>query len=366
MKLTGNQVFWMIMIMDLGMTLMMTLSPSLQAAKQDAWMSILVAGCISLLIAILAAKLSNLYPDQTLVQFSQTILGKWLGKIVIILYCVQWYTIIPIVLRQFNDLIESMLLPSTPKTIIISIMILLVVYAVYSGGIDGIGRYSEIMGPIVLLMVFAVWVASFNNIRWDNLMPFYADSGIKAILYGGLAPASYLGHAVEYTMLASFQKVPRKGTPYLYWAVIVADFCVLASMFMVILTVGASVSQKMWYPFFEMTKKISLFMFIENLDPFIVLIWLFSVFIKLSIYLWVTCYGTAQFLQMKNWKTLIWFVAPITVLFSLIPKNVSQATTNYLLHYWVPVVLPVNMIGLPLLMLIVGKIRQKKNPSPTS
>ncbi|MDF2652572.1 MAG: hypothetical protein K0Q73_8377, partial [Paenibacillus sp.] len=41
-------------------------------------------------------------------------------------------------------------------------------------------------------------------------------------------------------------------------------------------------------------------------------------------------------------------------------QNVSEATGSYLNHYCVPFVLPVNMIGLPLLLLIVGKIRQKK------
>ncbi len=47
MKVSGIQVFWMITIMDIGMTLLMTFTPGLQAAKQDAWVSMLVAGCIA-------------------------------------------------------------------------------------------------------------------------------------------------------------------------------------------------------------------------------------------------------------------------------------------------------------------------------
>ncbi|WP_233568188.1 hypothetical protein [Cohnella faecalis] len=45
--------------------------------------------------------------------------------------------------------------------------------------------------------------------------------------------------------------------------------------------------------------------------------------------------------------------------FALIPTTVGQATANYLFNYWVPFALPVNMFGLPLLLLLVGKIRQK-------
>jgi spore germination protein KB len=359
MKITGNQIFWMIMTMNLGMTIMMTLTSGFQAAKQDTWMSILVAGGIAVLIAVVSTKLAKLHPDQTLIQFSQTILGTWLGKIVCIVYLVEWYTIIPIVLRQFGDVIQMMLLPTTPRIVIISTMLLVVVYATYSGGIDGIGRYSEILGPLVILMVLVVLVASLTNIRWEHLMPVYADSGIKAIMKGALPSASYLGHTVEYIMLASFLHEPPKGAPYAYKAVITASVCVWISTIMIILTLGANLASKMWYPFFEMTKKIYLFTLIENLDALVVVIWLFSVFVKLAVYLFVACYGTAQFFQIGNWKNFIWFVAPISAIYALFPKNIVQATSNYMLHYWIPVVLMANMIGLPLLMLIVSTVRQR-------
>jgi spore germination protein KB len=123
MKVTGIQVFWIIMCMDLGMTLVMTLSPSLEAAKQDAWLSIIVAGLIALLVALLATRAAHLYPGQTLIEYSETILGAWLGKAVVITYLVQWYTIIPIVLSQFTDLVQIMLLQGTPREAVALLMV---------------------------------------------------------------------------------------------------------------------------------------------------------------------------------------------------------------------------------------------------
>ncbi|MFC5468873.1 endospore germination permease [Cohnella suwonensis] len=363
MKVTGLQVFWMIAIMDLGMTLIMTLTPSLQAAKQDVWISMLVAGCIVLLVTLFVTKLAPLHPGQTLVQFSQEILGKGFGSIVIVIYMIQWYTIIPIVLRQFNDLVSIMLLGNTPKLAIMIILILLIVYATYAGGIEGIARCCEILGPIILLMVLLVLAASAKNIDLRNLLPVYADSGITSIIKGSLAPASYLGHSVEYLMLAAFLQQPHKGSPYAFWAVIVASFAVLLSTLMAVATVGVNLSSNMWYPFFEMTRKISLFGFLENFDPLTIVIWVSSVFIKLAIYLFVSSYGTAQFLRIRNWKALIWFIAPVMLAFAMLPKNAVEATANYLLNYWVPIALPVNMLGLPLLLLVVGKIKQRKTQS---
>ncbi|MDQ0886764.1 hypothetical protein QFZ81_001852 [Paenibacillus sp. V4I9] len=184
-------------------------------------------------------------------------------------------------------------------------MVLIVIYVTYSGGIDGIGRVSEILGPVIFLMVLLVLTTSVTNIQWNRLLPFYADSGMGAIIKGSLPPASYLVHAVEFVMISSFLFTPRKGSPYVIWGVAIASFGVLLSMIMVILTVGVNLTSKMWYPFFEMTKKIAVFGFIENLDAIAVVIWIASVFIKLSIYMFVTSYGTAQFLQVKNWKNMI-------------------------------------------------------------
>ncbi|WP_019910154.1 GerAB/ArcD/ProY family transporter [Paenibacillus sp. HW567] len=360
MKLTGIQVFWIIFSMDLGMTLVMTLTPSLQAAKQDAWISIVVAGCIALLVGMLATQTGNLYPGKSLIEYSQLILGTWIGKIVIVVYLVQWYTIIPIVLRQFTDMVHIMLLQATPKEAIILLMILLIVYATYAGGIESLGRCSEFLGPIILVMVSIALIASINNVDWKNILPVYADSGITGILGGALAPASYLGHSIEYLMFASFMSKPRKGVPYALGAVISAVFFVLMATIMIIFTIGVNLAPNMWYPFFEMTKKISLFGFIDNFDAIPVVIWIASVFIKLAVYFFIASYGTAQFLHIRNWRTMIWFLAPIMFIFALIPQNVTEATTNYLQRYWVPVALPVNMIGLPLLLLIVGKWKQGK------
>ncbi|MHA6533447.1 GerAB/ArcD/ProY family transporter [Paenibacillus sp. BAC0078] len=363
MKLTGIQVFWIIMIMDLGMTLVMTLNPSLAAAKQDAWISIVAAGCIAMLIALVATLAAHLYPGQTLIEYSQTILGAWLGKAVIVIYLVQWYTITPIVLRQFSDLVQIMLLQGTPQEAIILLMVLLIVYATYAGGIEGIGRCGEFLGPLILVMVCLVLIASINNVHLKNILPIYADSGMGGILGGALAPASYLGHSVEYLMFASFMTKPRKGAPYVFGAVIIAVFFVLLTTFMVIFTIGINSASNMWYPFFEMTKKISLFGFIDNFDAIPVVIWIASVFLKLAVLLFLMSYGTAQFLHVRNWRTMIWFIAPVMFVFALIPQNVTEATTNYLQRYWVPVAMPVNMLGLPLLLFIVGKWRQGKSPA---
>jgi spore germination protein KB len=58
---------------------------------------------------------------------------------------------------------------------------------------------------------------------------------------------------------------------------------------------------------------------------------------------------------------MIWFITPVMFAFALIPQNVTEATTNYMQRYWVPFALPVNMLGLPLLLLLVGLRKKGKS-----
>ncbi|MFD2614830.1 GerAB/ArcD/ProY family transporter [Paenibacillus gansuensis] len=55
------------------------MGPALKAAKQDRWISMLAGGLIGVCVGLLMAKISLMYPDKTLVQFSEIIFGKWLG-----------------------------------------------------------------------------------------------------------------------------------------------------------------------------------------------------------------------------------------------------------------------------------------------
>ncbi|MDF9844370.1 MULTISPECIES: endospore germination permease [unclassified Paenibacillus] len=363
LKISGVQVFWIILSMNLGMTLVMTITPSLEAAKQDAWLSILAAGCIALVIALLVTAVARIFPGQNLIDFAPSVLGTWPGKLVIVIYLVQWYTITPIVLRQFSDLVSVMLLPETPEEFVILLMVLLIAYASYSGGIEGIARCSEFLGPIILIMVVLVLLANINNINLKHILPFYADSGYKNIIKGALAPASYLGHSVEYLMFASFLSQPRKGRAYTILAVLVANLIVLLTTIMIIAVLGVNLSPNMWYPFFEMAQKISLFGFIDNFDAVPVVIWISSVFVKLAVYFFLLSYGTAQFLKIRSWRIMTWFIAPVMFVFALIPQNVIEATTNYLQRYWVPFALPVNMLGLPFLLLVIGKLKKGSGAS---
>ncbi|WP_217582086.1 GerAB/ArcD/ProY family transporter, partial [Lysinibacillus sp. GbtcB16] len=134
MKISGHQLFWLIFTMEFGMTALFTVSNPVFLAKQDAWLSMIFASLVSLCTTFVAVKLSLLYPEQTFIQFSQSILGKWLGIIILIPYFFMWISVTGIILREYADFVFLALFSSTPLWVIILIMLGAVLYVTCSGG----------------------------------------------------------------------------------------------------------------------------------------------------------------------------------------------------------------------------------------
>ncbi len=358
MKLSRRQFFWIFATFEFGMTALLTVTPAIEAAKQDAWISFIVASLAALMITLMALKLSLYYPKQTLVEITQTILGKWAGKIAIIPYLLMWYSVIGIILRQSSDFIAISMFDKTPIYMIALLILFLLIYVTYQGGISGIARCSEIAGPIIYLILITALFLSLSNIHLQPILPIYADSQWLNIVKGSLSPLSFFGESIMVLMLTPFAK-DKNITSSVMWGVAIACFTTCISVAIVIMTFGPILGSRIWYPFLLIVRFISIIGFIQNIDVLIVTAWILSTFIKLSLYFFITSYGTAQWLNIKNWRRVIWFVAPISYTFGLIFPNVAVSSMEYPKYYWIPVVLPVNMVGIPLFLLAIRFLRHR-------
>jgi spore germination protein KB len=138
MKISGTQIFWMMFTFEVGNSLLMTISATIREAKQDAWMSMVIAGLFGVAITFFAAKLGSQYPNQTIIEFSQTILGKWFGKLLMISYLLYWYESVGFIVREFGDFLITALFHKTPLWVIVFAGILLLIFLMYQGGSKGL------------------------------------------------------------------------------------------------------------------------------------------------------------------------------------------------------------------------------------
>lgn len=367
MQINNRQLFWLIMSIEIGMNLLLSINFAIQSSKQDVWISMILAGLVSLFIGWICIKVSLLYPDQTLIEFTTTILGKGLGKVVGFFYLAQWYWVIAVMLREEYTFIRLSLLPKTPDYLIVLAMLAVVVYAVYKGGIETIGRLSELWGPILLLILVFTIILTSHNLRVNALLPIYSDSGMFPIMRGALAPTSLLGEVSLVMMLISFTSFSNKADKQrqLSKSILSAVFLSTTLLFLgavwVIMTFGAELAARIHYPFFEMVKLVYLMEFIQSLEIIMVSIWVISVFIKQSVYLFIASYGSAQWIgRTSGWKKWLWVAAFLIGASAITIVRLDPSSKTLLEVIWIRFVLPINFLLFPSILYIVGYLRKRK------
>jgi spore germination protein KB len=316
----------------------------------------LVAGGIGIALTFLVVHLSILHPNQTLTQFSQALLGKWLWRLIVLPYLIAWYTLSAYLLRSFTSFLQPILIDRTPLWMIMILLLSLTVYLTYSAAITGIGRLCQIVGPIMILVLIGSFMLNAGNVDWHHLLPVYADSGWVNIVKGSIRPAMWFSGPFTLLVIVAFMQNPQKALFKSMLGVGITVLMVFISTLMVLLVFGPNLAAKIRFSYFLYVRTIDILNFIQNLDIFIIFVWIFGVTAQLSLYLFVASYETAQWFHVKNWRRMAWFGAPVIFIMAiLIPNETSLATYD---KFWTTVIFPVCGIAIPLLLWIISVVKK--------
>ncbi|MDQ1914057.1 endospore germination permease [Paenibacillus sp. GD4] len=355
--MTGVQIFWIVVTIEVVMAVWLRIAPAITTSKQDAWLSMLVGGFMGIGVTFLAVRVSMLHPGQSLAIFSQKLLGKWLGRLIVLPYVAAWYLLAANVLRTFGDFVHLILLDKTPVWMIMLLMTILMTYITYYCGIQGIARFCEIVGPIIILTLVISFILNVRNVEWKQIFPIYFDSGWSQILQGSYAPASFFAESFMLLVIVSYMQNPKHALSRSMYSMGAVIFMVIAATFMVLLVFGPNVAAKLRFPFFMLVRSIDILNFIQNLDIFVIFIWVFGVYAKLSFYLCITSSELANCIHVKDWRKVIWVGAPMIFIISCFIPN--ESTIEFLHELWRILVIPLCGVGIPLLLWIITAVQKK-------
>ncbi|MEK8132131.1 endospore germination permease [Paenibacillus filicis] len=356
MKLTKYQYFWLLLSMEIT-TLLLAPSITFEEAKQGAPMAMFFAGAASMVVAYIAIKLSLLYPEETFVEYVPKIIGKWLGKTMIFAYLLLWIFTAGMILRQYADFVHSALFMDTPFWLIVLFMAFVMVYAVY-GGLHIVGRCSEVIGPLIIFNITVFKILTIVNYRPERILPLLPFEGFMPVLQGSTLAASYLSESFMIVMLVAFLTDKKKALSSGLWGVGIAAVILITGVIDVLLIMDNAVPAKLLYPIYYITQYISILGFIQNLDILLVVGTIFSFFIKLCLYMFMTSYGAAQLFHIRKWQNLIGIVGILIIAVALFPRNVDESQINYP-QFWRNIAFPIFLFGIPLLLWMIGKARNR-------
>jgi spore germination protein len=322
----------------------------------DAWISVIISGLITMLIGLIMVKLCKRFPNQSLYQFSQIIIGKWLGSFFSLIIVSYYIVVSSFGVRAMAETTRLFLLQGTPVWAILMPFLWIGLYLIL-GGINSIGRMFEIIFPITIIFFMIVMLLGIRIFEIDNIRPVMG-LGIKPVLKG-LASTSFSFGGFEVILLIFFfMKKKNQATKATLIAIAIPIIFYAITLIMVVgaLSVSGVVTQTWPVLTFVRSFEITGFFF-ERFDSLLLVIWIMQLFATYTISFFAAVLGLSQLFG-KDIQTVSFWILPFIFFIAMVPTNINEM---FSLGEWVGKFSFLLFSVLPLFLLFVSIVRRKKN-----
>jgi len=318
-------------------------------AKQDSWLAILLGGGAGMVVAWVYTSLASRFPGQTLIGYSKTLLGQWLGGLVGLLYI--WYGLHlgALVMRNFGEFLVTTILPTTPISVFILTLMLLCAYGVRHG-LEPLARASQLMGAMLLIETVLASLLMFKDVRLENLLPVM-EQGPIPVFRGAFALLGFpFGETVLFALILPFVRPASAVRRTVMKTMGVSAIFLAAINARNIALLGAHLSLTSRFPSLIAFGNIDIADFLTRLDALIVGAWIVTGFMKVTVCLYVTAAGLAEWARVPDYKPLVLPLGVIMAALSILVYDDVSAMGSFGNSIWPVYSIPFQIL-MPLLLL---------------
>lgn len=321
-------------------------------AKQDSWISILLAGVVIHLIVWIMIKTLRKFEYLDLFQIHLQIYGTFIGKTVNFIYCIYLYSTFVSIVLGYTEIVQGWVFTDLPAWIICFFLVFITIQGV-TGGI------RMVAGVCFLSVMLTLWIFFFlapvlRYAHWDYLFPIMEVP--PKDLMKGMLKTSYtmLGFEVLYCIYP-FIKEKDKALRYAQLGVLMTTL--LVTMLMVLATIYFSPDQllKTIWATLSMYKIVRL----PNLERFeyvAVVLWMLVITSNMVVYMWAVTRGIKASIGIKQ-RTSLYFLCAVTIAISLFVDK--RSVIDQFIDYVGKVGLYI-VFGYPFLLYLLTLIKKRK------
>jgi len=331
-----------------------------ETAGTDAWFIITIGGLINIVFANIIIKLNSRFPQKTLPEYAEMIIGKIPGKILTAAYAIYFMIFIAYEARVINEIIKAFLLFRTPSEVIIISIILVCTYAV-RGGVECVARLMEIFFPLMFIPLFLILIPGMMDLDISNIMPIFYDLPSKILVSLPNLALSFAGYEVL-LFYAGFMENPKKAYKGANIALIFITLLYMLVTILCLTMFGVNLLKDTMWPLLGYVRNINLpGLFLERLDAVMLAVWLFTVYTTMVALYFILTYSLSKLFGTKEQKQFALPMVPIIYYIALMPENVAQIgkMSDTLFQYFGIFIIFV----IPFLLLLIAWIRKVRGES---
>lgn len=286
----------------------------------DGWMIIIASGLLICIPLIIINKIFQLYPDKDFFEIGEEVLGKWMFKVVLLILGFNFIINAALITRHLAEIIKAFLLITTPMEVIIITFIIATSYLARSD-MHIIGRASYHIYPLIIGFVIMLVAVSITQVDFTNLLPVLQSDFSNIPKSLSLTFVSFTGIEVLLFFIPFAEDKGKTLGPALKGVAIITIIYTL--IFLISLSqYGLTHLQRQTFSTLSYIKEVDLpGFFIENLDGFVVAIWVLIVFATMGAYYYSSGIVLANLFNAKSHEIFILPLLPIIYMVSLVHPN---------------------------------------------
>ncbi len=361
-RLSGRQAMWLVVTTILATTLIFLPAWVAAEAKQDAWLSVLLSMVVGVVTAWLVSTLGRRFPDLTIVQYGERILGRVLGKVVGLVYAAFFLHINTVIVREFGELLLTGFMPETPLVVFIGTIIVVAAYGAWAGP-EVLARVNDFILPVILFLLGVSLFLLVNQANLAALLPLAEEPA--GIVRGALASAVFFSEVIILAMLIPSLNLRSEAARAGVLGVLVAGFSLMAVTVFATMVFGGERVANLTFPYLALTRIVSVRGIVERVEFLALGIWVLGGFVKISVFYYAAALASSQWLGLREYRSTVVPIGLAIGFLSVIQfENIDQISsflTTAALFAYLPVTL-----GLPALLLILATLRGLKGGSGTA
>ncbi|OPA79211.1 spore gernimation protein [Paenibacillus selenitireducens] len=318
-QITPGQLAFLVVQTQIGVGLLMLPSQVHTAAQGDAWISVLIAGLLVQFFIVVLWCLGRRFPSLTLYDYLPALLGRYIGKLVHLVYAAYFILVSSYIIINFAKTIRDWVLIETPQWIVIGMMTSVCIYLVRES-LRTIARFFVLVFFCNIALIIIVSCA-YLHVNFLYILPV-GQAGIWKITKGVHETMAALA---GYEILLICYPFVKGGSVAKIKAVVFANiFSTLLYAFAVFTSLIVFSPQELKLlpqPLLYMVKALGFKLF-ERLDLYFLSLWMVVATTSAIGYFFMASKGVANlFRQQSNHRKAVPYTAALVFIIALIIQD---------------------------------------------
>jgi spore germination protein len=274
---------------------------------------------------LILAYLGSKYPEMTLFEYSDKILGKWPSFLIEVVLVVYFAELAALAAREFGEVVVTSVLQRTPVEITILVMLTLAVVAARNDAAI-FSRILTFYMPFVYIPALVVVALTLRSAKVTNMLPMIN-------IFHETSPAHFIFATVIVAALFQNYFITGLLTPFMYqvkdaWKGILIGMGIVGVVYLTLIVstiavFGTEEMKNLLWPTLELAKTAALPLFLlERIDPVFIAVWVTAVFTAIFASFYMSIQGLAHILGFQDHKVLTLPAMPCVFMMAMQPSNV--------------------------------------------